>query len=558
MNTINIEKIACSAVGKYLSDCCVLVPNIDENDKTPIWDGDIYIYDSPAVCNENLLGRYPLQIKGKTVKSFSKSASFSVRVTDLKKFYQEGGCIFFVVQEKKDESIEETETQIFYNILDRHQISSLLEESDSQIHKNIQLVPILATKSLFVEELKKALYDKQQIGTLIRTDELDEIINFFTQLGDEFKVISDNDAKRAILTYVESLSSLRCTNASTWVDKVVAYMRGIIHEFEMYGDEYTIVGLYFLLGNFCASVNFSYSAERYYMIALYGCRKYAKLSPEIYLPNVANTLSNLGNFHVKMHEYKKAESELSEALRLFRNLSITQPEKYSILVASTLYNMGEFHRQIKAYEEAEKELRDSLLLIHKLQENEPNKYSYDLACTFNSLGLIHFYVAQYDKCIGELINSLSLYEHVNMDGHQIDDKIAMVFNNLGNAYCCVGDFTNAEKAYMKSLSINNRLASICPQTYNECVVENLTNLSFFYQRQSKRSKAQDAINKATALCRNLYTGNPKRYAILFNHVLHVAVSFYMSVQDHDNVKLHVDEGNDVLRIIHQLSAENQQ
>lgn len=44
MNTINIEKIACSAVGKYLSDCCVLVPNIDENDKTPIWDGDIYIH----------------------------------------------------------------------------------------------------------------------------------------------------------------------------------------------------------------------------------------------------------------------------------------------------------------------------------------------------------------------------------------------------------------------------------------------------------------------------------------------------------------------------------
>lgn len=553
MNTVNIEKIACNAVGKYIADCCSLVPYIDENDKTPIWDGNIFIYHSEDICNNNLIGRYPLQVKGMKVSSFTSSTSFSVHLSDLTKFYQEGGCVFFVVQEKWDRVKEETSTKIFYNLLDRTKISSLLVDCETVESKSICLAPTPLRKIVFVEELNTALINKNQASNSIRIAELDELLNYICQLDEDFNQIEDSEKKRSILAFVNSLSSLKCTSTPNWVDKVFAYMRGLICEAKTCIYEYGVLGLYAVFAKFCDSANYLHSAEKYYEIALCGCRKYAYTDPETYMPNVAYTLSNLGNLHVATHDYEKAEAELKEALDLFRGLSKTQPYEFRSFVSLALNNLGEYHRHIKAYQESERELLESLSIIRELNDEQS---AFDRACTLNNLGLVYFDTKQYSECIKELTLSLSLYERVNAEGRHIDDKIVMVYNNLGNAYCCVEDFSNAENAYMKSLALNKEMAYVYPQKYNECIVENLINLFLSYQQQEKIIEAKDAISQATDLCRSLYKGNPKQYARLFNHVLHIAVSFYMIVQDHDKVKLHIDEGNNVIRTMHELENSN--
>ena len=43
MDKDRIERAAIRAVEDYIDHCPKLVPNILSNDKTPIWDGEIYV-----------------------------------------------------------------------------------------------------------------------------------------------------------------------------------------------------------------------------------------------------------------------------------------------------------------------------------------------------------------------------------------------------------------------------------------------------------------------------------------------------------------------------------
>ena len=65
MDSSLIEK---SAINYLIDELIVtkkLSPYISENDKEPSWDGNIYIYGEANFSKENLLGRVPVQVKGK-------------------------------------------------------------------------------------------------------------------------------------------------------------------------------------------------------------------------------------------------------------------------------------------------------------------------------------------------------------------------------------------------------------------------------------------------------------------------------------------------------------
>lgn len=600
MSNIKIEKIASNAVSKYITDCRSLVPDIEENDKTPIWDGDIYVYCSTDVCNDNLAGRYPLQVKGTEVEHFTEIAHFPVRVNDLRKFSQEGGCVFFVVQELWDDVNEETKTKIFYRFLDKAKISSILSGEDAKCHKSIQLDAIPSKKSSFVTEINEYLAIKNQEPLSVRFEELDRLLDYLNQLDEYITGIEDTDKRKSIETFIDSLSSLDCSNGSNWADKVISFTRGIINEAKNSIYEYGVAGLYFSLAQLCESVGLLHSAERNYTIALNICLKYVEDDKETYLPNVANTLSNLGNLHVATNEYDEAEAELKEALFLFRDLSTTQPDRFTPFVSLALSNLGDCHRTTGDYANAECELYESLAIIEELEIEHPESYAFDCACTLNNLGAVHLETSKYESCINELTKALKLFNQVNING-QFDGKVALVYNNLGNAYCAVNDNIKAEHAYLESLEINRRLAILRPRVYNPCMAETLSNISEIYISQGNYSKANSSlvlakgmikecmsdnfnahvtqyvgvlrniaiiniesdincastlIEEAITLCRDLYKRSPLHYGELFAKVLHVAVSINMKLNEHDRVKELIDEGNDIIRTLHDLEYKD--
>ena len=112
-NTKRIEESATTALKAALLRCPILDSYIDSNDKTPSWDGTVFVYKSEKTKKENLAGRVPIQIKGTEKVIVSDTATFSCSVADLNNYYKDGGCVFFLISV----DLSSGNSRIFYKTL---------------------------------------------------------------------------------------------------------------------------------------------------------------------------------------------------------------------------------------------------------------------------------------------------------------------------------------------------------------------------------------------------------------------------------------------------------
>ena len=80
MNNNQIDICAVSYLNLALAKCEILMPYIDSNDKTPVWDGEIQVYRDNK-HKSDWVRRIPIQVKGTTVGSISYNCiSHKVRI----------------------------------------------------------------------------------------------------------------------------------------------------------------------------------------------------------------------------------------------------------------------------------------------------------------------------------------------------------------------------------------------------------------------------------------------------------------------------------------------
>lgn len=100
---MDIETVATSAIKNRIADTDRLSQFINERDKEPIWDGAIYAYKSKSRSNDNIIGKAPVQVKGKVVKAIkSDKITYRVNITNLKQYRDDGGVLYFVVYISED------------------------------------------------------------------------------------------------------------------------------------------------------------------------------------------------------------------------------------------------------------------------------------------------------------------------------------------------------------------------------------------------------------------------------------------------------------------------
>jgi tetratricopeptide (TPR) repeat protein len=68
-------------------------------------------------------------------------------------------------------------------------------------------------------------------------------------------------------------------------------------------------------------------------------RELAHKNPDVYLPDVAQTLNNLGNLDSQQNRMEEARNEYAEALKIPRELAQKNPDLPG--VADTLHNLGD-------------------------------------------------------------------------------------------------------------------------------------------------------------------------------------------------------------------------
>lgn len=129
MTSKDIEDFAVSKIKDRLRFNKLLQPYLDSNDKTPLYDGHVNIYNGkdPNQGNESYIGWVPVQIKGKSnERKFPKEYRYPVEISALQAYQKDGGVLFFVVPFFCDKN--EIHEEIYYSDLTPFKLARMLKK----------------------------------------------------------------------------------------------------------------------------------------------------------------------------------------------------------------------------------------------------------------------------------------------------------------------------------------------------------------------------------------------------------------------------------------------
>jgi len=144
-----------------------------------------------------------------------------------------------------------------------------------------------------------------------------------------------------------------------------------------------------------------YDSKELYQEALGIRRELAKANPQVYLPDVAMTLNNLGNL-VQADSGRRSEAEklYQEALKIYRELAKANPQVYLPNVANTLNNLGALVQADSGrHSEAEKFYQEALGIRRELAKANPQVYLPDVANTLTAFGVAYLHWQQPEEAI---------------------------------------------------------------------------------------------------------------------------------------------------------------
>lgn len=157
--TTKKERNAVNAVRDFVDTTDCLRSYLEENDKTPLWDGSIFVYGGVPDKNPNLVGTVKTQIKGTEVDSLQDREQYRIPFDELNLYMRESGLFFFVVELLKNDY---NQRRIFYRALTPHTIQALNKQ---------------AKQSKRSKDLKSLEFTLQPLPTDYRIVE-DEMLNF--------------------------------------------------------------------------------------------------------------------------------------------------------------------------------------------------------------------------------------------------------------------------------------------------------------------------------------------------------------------------------------------
>jgi len=122
MSDIEIQGI--SYLKLLISSSGTMVPFITENDKTPSWDGSVFVYKEKTKNHKkkDLIGTVPVQVKSEeTALLHEDKITHSFEVEDLRNYYNNYGIFLFVIE------VGPSEKRIFYVALWCTDLKNILE-----------------------------------------------------------------------------------------------------------------------------------------------------------------------------------------------------------------------------------------------------------------------------------------------------------------------------------------------------------------------------------------------------------------------------------------------
>lgn len=201
---MDIEEIAVQRVKREILKYDCLKDYINSNDKTPMWDGEIYIYkeNSKYKANEDFRGKISVQVKGHKVNKIkSGNSKYSIDVEYLRAYQKDKkGVLLFVVEMTDSEN-----TQIYYaNLLpvDLKEILERVKENQKTVSIDIRQIKEKSPSSMKMICLNFLRNSNEQMNIEIKNiDEIEKVNKIeFTVVGEE-KYLEDYLFNNDIYSY---------------------------------------------------------------------------------------------------------------------------------------------------------------------------------------------------------------------------------------------------------------------------------------------------------------------------------------------------------------------
>ena len=170
-NSNQIELLAVNAVEDYFTKIERINPMIPLADKEPSWDGFLYLYSDDSMKKETMIGRIPVQLKGKTGE-FVESLSYPINTSDLRNYMREGGCIYFVVLIN-----DRQERKIFYRMLIPVELQNILKGKEQQKSINVKMKPLEDSDDVYHSLVDFYRDMKKQTGSPIKALSLKDLVD---------------------------------------------------------------------------------------------------------------------------------------------------------------------------------------------------------------------------------------------------------------------------------------------------------------------------------------------------------------------------------------------
>lgn len=126
-----IETIGISYLTTFLNKNNRLQTYLDQNDKTPSWDGTIHVLKNPSEKKEDIIGVVPVQVKSTQQDKYPLN-NYRIALSDLELYLRTGGVVLFVVS--LDSNFELS--GLYYKSLPPLTIKNIIKKSKPRRSKN--------------------------------------------------------------------------------------------------------------------------------------------------------------------------------------------------------------------------------------------------------------------------------------------------------------------------------------------------------------------------------------------------------------------------------------
>lgn len=502
MNNNRIERAAVRAVEEYIDRCPRLEPVLQSNDKTPIWDGEIYVYGKERHKVDDFSAIVHLQIKG---SASAKGNFYRIGRAYVEAYKADRGCVFLLHQQREDSS------KLLYAILSVKQIDTLLQQITKTIKFDLKEVP---TNPLDFQDELIAFAEERNGKRIENTSpkEIESLVQEFKALEQHLDEIEDNGVRYELESYLNTILGLRNDGTVGWRDKFIYLARKVLDLTLQHIKDYDALNLQFKLGAYLYDQKLYHLVEDYYLQALEQCRERAKDSP-VYMRNVAGILNNLAVFHSDLNQYTTAEKEYQEALEIQLKLAKDNPEAYLADVAKTLNNLAGLHWKNNQLYTAEQEIQEAFDIYSNLAKDNPDAYLGNVAMTLNNLGNLHKDLQQHATAEFEYQEALDIRREMaksNPDVYLGD--VATTLNNIACLHCILDQYDTAGKEFHEALEIRRKLAKDNPNAYLGDVAETLFNMALLLMQDEQRiDEAKQAAQEALDLFKMMAQKAPERW-----------------------------------------------